>query len=81
MIGKILRAALARPWEYISPGAPDEREIRVSPDGQYLALWEPGNEPWFMIDTAQMRGGWIEPSKIDKVTRDWSRLVEDLSDG
>lgn len=80
LLKKILRAAVAQPWEYVSPGAPDEREVRWSPDGRYVALWEPGNEPWFVIDTAAVKGRWVSTPDMDRNADDWGRFVEELED-
>lgn len=71
ILKKILRAAVAQPWDYIGEGAPNEPEIRVSPDGRYLALWEPGNEPWFVIDTASVGGRWVKTPEMERHAADW----------
>ena len=67
MLGKVLRALFFQPWKVVGAGAPDEWEIRVSEDGSKIAVWEPGNEPWFVIDTAQVKGTWVKSSKMDRM--------------
>ncbi|MGW1998598.1 hypothetical protein [Embleya sp. NPDC001921] len=49
-------------------GAPAGFEFRLSPDRSQIAIWEPGNEPWFIpernmpgrfVGSAEMNGlGW-----------------------
>jgi hypothetical protein len=71
MIRKILRAAVAQPWDYVGEGAPHDWEIRMSPDGRHIAVWEPGNEPWFVIDTAAVKGQWTPTEAMEKHAADW----------
>ena len=75
MIGKILkkvlRAAIAQPWDYVGEGAPHDWEFRLSPDGRHLAIWEPGNEPWFVIDTAFAKGRWADTPEMERNASDW----------
>jgi hypothetical protein len=71
----VLRAAVAQPWDYISEGAPHEREVRWSPDGRYLALWDPGNEPWFVIDTAAVKGRFVSSADMDEHAADWEQYL------
>lgn len=86
MIGRILkgvlRAAVAQPWEYVGEGAPDDWEFRVSPDGKMIALWEPGNEPWFVMTAADMKGRFVSTRDMDRHTADWRQFlsVEDPDD-
>lgn len=76
ILRKILRAAVAQPWDYVGEGAPNGREVRMSPDGQYLALWEPGNEPWFIIDMATVRGDWVKSRDMDgRRYEDWEQFL------
>lgn len=71
MLGKLLRAIFFQPWKVIKEGHPNGFEVRVSPDQTKIAIWEPGNEPWFVIDTAQVRGTWVKSRKMDAL--DWER--------
>lgn len=77
----VLRAAVAQPWDYMGEGAPNDWELRVSPDGRYIAVWEPGNEPWFVIDTARVQGSWVSTPDMD-AQADWQQFlsVEDPED-
>lgn len=80
MLRKILRAAVAQPWDYVNEGAPHEREVRWSPDGKYLAVWDPGNEPWFVVDLNEVRGRWVPTADMDKNAADWPQYLEVLDD-
>ena len=80
MLRKILRAAVAQPWDYVGEGAPHEREVRWSPDGKYLAVWDPGNEPWFVVDLNEVKGRWVSTADMDKHAADWPQYLEVLDD-
>lgn len=75
IVKKILRAAVAQPWDYIGEGAPNEWELRLSPDGRHIAVWEPGNEPWFVIDTAAVKGTWVGTPEMDRHAADWTPFL------
>jgi hypothetical protein len=51
---------------------PNKYEFRLSPDHRQFAIWEPGNEPWFVPETA-MTGRWIKPNDMDRLG--WTRYV------
>lgn len=74
LIKKVLRAAVAQPWEYMGEGAPDDWEFRVSPDGKSIAIWEPGNEPWFVI-TGDVKGRWVSTRDMERHAADWRQFV------
>lgn len=72
---KILQAAVAQPWDYVGEGAPNDWELRLSPDGRHIAVWEPGNEPWFVIDTAAVQGRWVKTSEMERHADDWTPFL------
>lgn len=81
LIRKILHAAIARPWDYIGDGAPDDWEFRVSPDEQVLAIYHPDKQRWFMFhDVVVLAEAGID--EMDKNTADWRQFlsVEDPDD-
>lgn len=80
ILRKILRAAVAQPWDYVGEGAPNGWEFRVSPDGRYIAVWEPGNEPWFVIDTSAVKGHWTSTRDMDRHTQHWAQFLEILDE-
>jgi len=51
---------------------PAERgwEFRVSPDRRHIAIWDPGNQPWF-VPTRSMDGWWRRDNEVE----DWQRFV------
>lgn len=55
VIGKILRAAVHKPWEdedespVTGLGAPEEFEFRVRPDGEVAAVWAPRVGKWMVF--------------------------------
>lgn len=77
---KILRAAVAQPWEYMGDGAPNEWEFRVSPDEEYIAVYGPPHGRWVIMNSRS--GGMVaEVDSLDEMnahTADWSRYVEEL---
>lgn len=79
MIRKILRAAIAQPWDYLGEGAPNEWEFRVSPDEETLAVYDPGRGHWVLLDTARLKVGaeW-KIKEMDRRAPDWARYVEEL---
>lgn len=47
---KVLRAAVAQPWEYVGEGAPHDWEFRVSPeDGGPMAVFNPDLGEWVIF--------------------------------
>lgn len=78
-IKKIVRAAVAQPWEYMGEGAPTEWEFRVSPDEDMIAIWNPALGEWVVctqvIDQAHLTQG-----QGDRTLAGWSRFVEELED-
>lgn len=82
LIKKILRAAVAQPWEYQGEGAPDEWEFRVSPDEGSFAVWDPGYDRWLIYDRARPDRIMAEAklNEMNRHTEDWAQYVEQLED-
>jgi hypothetical protein len=79
IVKKILRAAVAQPWDYMGEGAPNEWEFRVSPDERTFAVWHPGVGRWEIIDFATGRKvAEATQAEMNAHTADWSRYVEEL---
>ncbi|WTW93659.1 hypothetical protein OG216_09835 [Streptomycetaceae bacterium NBC_01309] len=53
---------------------PEERgfEFRLSPDRRQVAIWEPGNEPWF-IPERNMPGRFVGSTEMDRMG--WTRFT------
>jgi hypothetical protein len=81
MIRKILRAAVAQPWDYMGEGAPDEWEFRISPDENTLGLYDPGRGHWVLLDTGRLTvQAEVKTKEMDRRTDDWARYVEQLDE-
>lgn len=80
MLRKILRAAVAQPWEYIGEGAPDEWEFRVSPDEETLAVYNPNYGRWVLFREVVTLAEEKNLNRMDRDTGDWSRFVEELEE-
>lgn len=52
--------------------APDGWEFRLSPDRRQFAVWEPGNEPWF-VPVSAMKGRFVGSGEMDRLG--WTRYV------
>lgn len=84
MIGKVvkrvLRAAVAQPWEYVGEGAPAGPEFRVSPDGRHFASFLPERGTWMVHDGASgsVVGEVARLDRFDRETEDWSRFLEEI---
>ncbi|WP_432010153.1 hypothetical protein [Streptomyces cucumeris] len=57
---------------------PDRMEFRVSPDRRQIAIWEPGNEPWFIPEPA-MRGRFVKTVDMDRMG--WTRYLPTPAEG
>lgn len=55
-----------------TPGYPDNYEFRLAPDKRLFAIWEPGNEPWWVVDGAS-RGRWLGSAEMDALG--WTRFL------
>lgn len=55
-----------------APFNPDHFEFRLSPDRRQFAIWQPGNEPWF-VPEGNMPGRWLKPNDMDRLG--WTRYV------
>jgi hypothetical protein len=82
LIKKIVRAAVAQPWEYTGNGAPQEWEFRVSQEAMHFAAYDPQRGTWVVLDaqTLLQVAEVTDLSEMDKGTADWSRFVEELDD-
>lgn len=56
---------------------PDDWEFRLSPDRRQFAVWEPGNEPWF-VPVSAMQGRFVNTSEMDALG--WTRFTP-MADG
>lgn len=56
---------------------PDGWEFRLSPDRKQFAIWEPGNEPWF-VPVPSMQGRFIGSGEMDRLG--WTRFTP-MADG
>jgi hypothetical protein len=82
MLKKIVRAAVAQPWEYMGSGAPQEWEFRVSPDEDAFAVYDPRRGTW-MVMHAGLLCPVTEITSLDEMngqSTDWARYVEELDD-
>lgn len=79
ILKKILRAAVAQPWEYMGEGAPNEWEFRVSPDEETLALWNPSLGKWVLFREVVTLAN-VSAAEMDRYAGDWARYVEELED-
>lgn len=79
VLKKVLKAAVAQPWEYMGEGAPDEWEFRVSPDGQTAAFYNPEFGYWKIFQTVELTATATQ-AEMDRHTADWGRYVEELED-
>jgi hypothetical protein len=76
LIKKVLRAAIAQPWDYQGEGAPNDFEFRVSPDEQTFAVWHPEVNEWVIFSFS----GWrviaeANQDEMDKHTEDWRQFL------
>lgn len=80
MLGKIFRAAVAQPWDYMGEGAPDEWEFRVAPDQDTVAIYSPHSGKWTIFRQVVVLTVVSSLSEMDRNTGDWARYVEELED-
>lgn len=77
LIKKILRAAVAQPWEYVGEGAPDDWEFRIAPDENTLAVYDPGRGHWVILDAGKLTTV-AEVHRLDEMdahTEDWRQFL------
>lgn len=79
MLKKIVRAAVAQPWEYLGEGAPAEWEFRISPDEDRIAIWNPALGQW-VICTQVIGEQHLTQAQGERELSGWSRFVEELDD-
>lgn len=81
MIGKvakkILRAAIAQPWDYVGEGAPNEWEFRLNPDEETVAVYSPLSGQWTIFREVVILAVVGDLREMDRNTGDWSRYVEE----
>lgn len=80
IVKKILRAAVAQPWDYMGEGAPGEWEFRVSPEEDTLAVYNPNYGKWVLFRQVITLAEVASLSEMDRNTADWYRYVEELED-
>lgn len=75
LLRKVLRAAVAQPWDYTGEGAPEDWEFRVSPeDGGPLALYNPDRGRWVIFQDVIVLAE-ATTTEMDKHTADWRQFV------
>lgn len=81
LIKKVLRAAVAQPWEYVGEGAPNDWEFRVSPDERTLAVYNPVKGKWVIFNEVVTLAE-AQCGEMDRHTEDWRQFlsVEDPDD-
>jgi hypothetical protein len=82
LLKKIVRAAVAQPWEYRGAGAPTEWEFRVSPEEDHFAVYDPRRGTWMIMD-ASLLCPVAEVGRLDEMndrTAEWARFPEELED-
>ena len=86
MIWKILKAAFTRPWEdepEVGDGAPDDWEIRLSPDEATFTIWNPVHQGWVVFQKVIPLAKGTGLQDWERRTRDWTvflPLVDDEDD-
>lgn len=83
LIKKVLRAAVAQPWEYIGEGAPDDWEFRVSPPADGVcAVYNPDKGVWWIFRDVVVLAEVKSLGEMDRNTADWRQFlsVEDPDD-
>lgn len=79
MLKKIVRAAVAQPWDYMGEGAPLEWEFRLSPDRDQIAVWNPESGQWVLFHDV-VKDQVLSQSEGERELTGWSRYVEELDD-
>lgn len=88
VLGKVLRAAIVRPWEFedddaedapeyldiANGGAPGSTEFRVSPDGSTVAMWIKSEDKWVLYENVIVTREYraTDPGTL----QDWTRYLE-----
>lgn len=79
MLKKLIRAAVAQPWDYMGTGSPDEWEFRVSPDEDEVAVWNPSLGQWAVF-TEVIAPRTLDQRQGERDLEGWTRYVEELGD-
>ena len=80
LLKKIVRAAVAQPWEYMGRGAPQEWEFRVSYDEGVCAVYSPDKGTWLIFRDVVVIAEVTSQDEMDRETGSWARFVEELDD-
>lgn len=82
IVKKVLRAAVAQPWDYVGEGAPEDWEFRLSPDEGFMAIHNPADGLWvvFEVKTMQPVDSVNSLEKMNKYTRDWGIFLRLLDE-
>ena len=75
ILKKVLRAAVAQPWDYVGEGAPDDWEFRVSPNEQHIAMYVPSKELWWIFHRVEIVREVSSLDDMDRITRDWRQFL------
>lgn len=75
LIKKVLRAAVAQPWEYVGEGAPHDWEFRVSPDEKTCAVYDPGKAKWVLFNAVQTIAEVESTTEMNAHTEDWRQFL------
>lgn len=74
LLRKVLRAAVAQPWDYVGEGAPEDWEFRVSPDEQTAAFYNPVFGYWKIFQVVELTAT-ATRSEMDRHTADWRQFL------
>jgi hypothetical protein len=75
LLKKVLRAAVAQPWEYVGEGAPHDWEFRVSPaDDGMCAVYNPVHGEWWIFKDVVILAK-ARMSEMDEHTEDWRQFL------
>lgn len=74
LVRKVLRAAVAQPWDYTGEGAPNDWEFRVSPDETHIALYNPNQDRWVVFHDVVVLAQ-VGLREMDAHTGDWRQFV------
>jgi hypothetical protein len=84
IVKKVARAAIAQPWDYQGQGAPNDWEMRVSPQETHVAVHDPQRGQWMILDVRTWEPVAEETNQrvMDNHTEDWRQFlsVEDPDD-
>lgn len=82
ILKKILRAAVAQPWDYIGEGAPNGWEFRIEDpdrDDSPVALYNPREGQWRIFQQVVLLAK-VSPAEMDRHTQHWAQFLEVLDE-